>query len=186
MARLILFGPPGSGKGTQAASLSSCLQVPHISTGDLLRAAVANQTSLGNVAQGYLERGELVPDDVVIGMIRERLGQEDAQAGWLLDGFPRNLPQAHALDALLTEIGQAYEKVVNLQVPDDVLVERMLARGRKDDTETVIRRRLQVYVDQTAPLIQFYGDRNQLVNIDGNQAMDAVTANIQHVLNHHN
>ena len=167
MVRLILFGPPGSGKGTQAASLSSCLQVPHISTGDLLRAAVANKTPLGNTAKAYLDAGELVPDDIVIGMIRNRLSLADAQSGWLLDGFPRNLPQAHALDALLTEIGQEYEHVINLQVPDDALVGRMLERGRKDDTEAVIRRRLQVYQDQTAPLIQFYRDRNQLVDING-------------------
>ncbi len=182
MVRLILFGPPGSGKGTQAASLSSCLQVPHISTGELLRAAVANNTSLGKDAKAYLDRGELVPDAVVIDMIRERLSQGDTQSGWLLDGFPRNLPQADALDALLAEIGQEYEHVVNLQVPEDVLVARMMDRGRKDDTEKVIRRRLQVYQTQTAPLIQFYGDRDRLVNINGNQTVDTVTANIKDTL----
>ena len=182
MVRLILFGPPGSGKGTQATALAVNLQVPHISTGELLRDAVANHTTLGNQAQSYLDQGELVPDDVVIGMIRERLSQDDAQSGWLMDGFPRNIPQAHALDQLLTEIDQAYEHVINLQVSDDVLVERMLARGRKDDTEQVIRRRFQVYQEQTAPLIQFYCDRNCLVNINGAGAMDTVTASIQAVI----
>ena len=182
MARLILFGPPGAGKGTQAVELSDRFAVPHISTGDLFRAAVSEQTTLGVKAQGYLDRGELVPDDLVIDMIRERLVQPDAKAGWLLDGFPRTVPQAHALDELLSSIHQGLDRVVNLEVPDAFLLERLLGRGRKDDNEAVIRRRLQVYHDQTAPLIRFYGDRSQLTDIDGSAPVEDVTAAIQTAL----
>jgi adenylate kinase len=182
VVRLILFGPPGAGKGTQAVELSTRFSVPHISTGDLFRAAVSEQTPLGVKAQGYLDRGELVPDDLVIDMIRERLVQPDTQAGWLLDGFPRTVPQAHALDDLLSSIHQGLDRVVNLQVPDTFLVERLLGRGRKDDSEDVIRRRLQVYHDQTAPLTRFYGDRNQLTDIDGSVPVETVTAAIQAAL----
>ncbi len=182
MARLILFGPPGAGKGTQAIELSTRFAVPHISTGDLFRAAVAEQTALGFKAQGYLDRGELVPDALVIDMIRARLAQPDTQAGWLLDGFPRTVPQAEALDALLSSINQGLDRVVNLEVPDEFLLERLLGRGRKDDNEEVIRRRLQVYHDQTAPLIRFYGDRNQLTNIDGSATVEDVTDAIQTAL----
>lgn len=182
MARLILFGPPGAGKGTQAVELSTRFAVPHISTGDLFRAAVAEQTALGVKAQEYLDRGELVPDNLVIDMIRERLVQPDAQAGWLLDGFPRTVPQAQALDELLSSINQGLDRVVNLAVPDAFLLERLLGRGRKDDNEEVIRRRLQVYHDQTAPLIRFYGDRHQLTDIDGSAPVEVVTAAIQTAL----
>lgn len=182
MARLILFGPPGAGKGTQAVELSTRFTVPHISTGDLFRAAVSEQTALGVKAQEYLDRGELVPDELVIDMIRERLLQPDTQAGWLLDGFPRTVPQAHALDELLSSINQSLDRVVNLEVPDALLLERLLGRGRKDDNEEVIRRRLQVYHDQTAPLIRFYGDRNQLTDIDGSAPVEDVTAAIQTAL----
>ncbi|MCG9892647.1 MAG: adenylate kinase [Thermosynechococcaceae cyanobacterium MS004] len=179
MACFILFGPPGAGKGTQAALLSGLLSVPHISTGDLFRAAVSEKSPLGVKAQGYLDRGELVPDEVVIDMIHVRLAQEDAQKGWLLDGFPRTVPQAHALDALLTSIDQTIDVVLNLSVSDEFLLDRLLGRGRKDDTEDVIRRRLQVYHEQTAPLIQFYRDRNQLTDVDGSSPVEVVTASIE-------
>jgi adenylate kinase len=179
MARFILFGPPGAGKGTQASVLSSLLSLPHISTGDLFRAAVTEQTPLGLQAQTFLDRGELVPDEVVIGMIQERLGEKDSQPGWLLDGFPRTVPQAHALDILLTSLSQSINRVINLKVSDEFLLARLLGRGRKDDTEEVIRRRLQVYREQTAPLIQFYRDRNQLTDIDGSAPVEVVTASIQ-------
>jgi adenylate kinase len=182
VARLILFGPPGAGKGTQAVALSTRFAVPHISTGDLFRAAVSEQTPLGVKAKGYLDRGELVPDELVIDMIRERLVQPDTQAGWLLDGFPRTVPQAHALDDLLSSIHQGLDRVVNLQVPDGFLVERLLGRGRQDDSEEVIRRRLQVYHNQTAPLTRFYGDRHQLTDIDGSATVESVTAAIQAAL----
>lgn len=182
MARLILFGPPGAGKGTQAARLAEILGVPHISTGDIFRGAIAAQTSVGVKAQAYLDEGKLVPDSVVIDLVRERFTQPDTHPGWILDGFPRTVPQAHALDVLLAEIHQTSNRVINLEVPDEFLVQRMLGRGRKDDTEDVIRRRLQVYQDETAPLIRFYGDRNQVTNIDGTLPVDEVTASIQSAL----
>ncbi|MBW4692901.1 MAG: adenylate kinase [Lyngbya sp. HA4199-MV5] len=174
MARLILLGAPGAGKGTQAKALATLVQIPHISTGDILRAAVAQKTPLGVEAQSYMEQGNLVPDDLVIALIKERLSQADAQNGWILDGFPRNESQAAFLDKLLEEIDQAYRYAVNLEVPDDVLVQRMLGRGRADDTEDVIRQRLQVYHNQTAPLIDFYRVRHKLVSLDGNIPPEAV------------
>jgi adenylate kinase len=182
VARLILFGPPGAGKGTQAARLAEILGVPHISTGDIFRGAIAAQTPVGVKAQAYLDEGKLVPDSVVIDLVRERFTQPDTYPGWILDGFPRTVPQAHALDMLLAEIHQAFNRVINLEVPDEFLVQRMLGRGRKDDTEAVIRRRLQVYQDETSPLIRFYGDRNQVTDIDGSIPVDEVTASIQSAL----
>ncbi len=176
--RLILFGPPGSGKGTQAAALAEKYSVPHISTGDIFRAAVASGTPVGLRAKSYLDQGELVPDTVVVDMIEERLAEPDMANGWLLDGFPRTLPQANALDELLSKIQQSLDAVVNLMVPDSILVERLMGRGRKDDTEAVIRRRLEVYHEQTAPLIHFYRDRNQLIDIDGVQSVEQVTQSI--------
>jgi adenylate kinase len=182
VARLILFGPPGAGKGTQAVELSHHFSVPHISAGDLFRAAVVEKTPLGQKVQGFLDRGELVPDNVVIDMIRERLEQPDTQSGWLLDGFPRSLPQAQALDKLLSSLNQGLDRVINLAVSDDLLLERLLGRGRKDDSEAVIHRRLQVYHQQTAPLIHFYRERNQLTDIDGSTSVESVTAAIQAAL----
>ncbi len=182
MARLILFGPPGAGKGTQAARLAEILGVPHISTGDIFRGAIAARTPVGVKAQAYLDQGKLVPDSVVIDLVRERFSQADTHPGWILDGFPRTIPQAHALDTLLSEIHQGFNRVINLEVPDEFLVQRMLGRGRKDDTEDVIRRRLQVYQEETSPLIDFYRDRAELTDIDGSIPVDEVTASIQSAL----
>lgn len=179
MVRLILLGPPGAGKGTQAQALAEHWQTPHISTGDLLRAAVSNHTSLGVEAQSYMQRGELVPDHLVISMIRERLNQADTQRGWILDGFPRNATQANSLDDLLAEIDQAYDCAANLDVPDEILIARMLGRGRQDDTEATIRRRLEVYRERTAPLISFYRDRQRLKSIDGNAEVADITEAIK-------
>ncbi|NEP17232.1 MAG: adenylate kinase [Leptolyngbya sp. SIO4C1] len=182
MTRLIFLGAPGAGKGTQAQRLSAESQVPHISTGDILRTAVAKQTDLGKKAAHYMNAGELVPDDLILDLIRERLGQADATNGWILDGFPRNVSQANFLDGLLEEIQQPCDFVLNLDVPDEVLVTRLLSRGRQDDTEAVIRNRLAVYREQTEPLIDFYRGRQQLVSVNGNQPMDAVTAELKRVI----
>lgn len=182
MTRVIFLGPPGAGKGTQAQLLCEGAKVPHISTGDILRAAVKAKTELGQKAEGYMSAGELVPDDLILGLIRERLGEADATNGWLLDGFPRNVEQAKFLNALLDEIGQTCEVVINLEVPDDELVTRLLARGRSDDKEDVIRNRLEVYHEQTAPLIELYSGRKQLVSLNGNQEMDQVSAELQKIV----
>ena len=175
MTRVIFLGPPGAGKGTQAQILCESVKVPHISTGDILRAAVKAKTDLGVKAEGFMSAGELVPDDLILGLIRERLGQADTANGWLLDGFPRNVEQAEFLNTLLDEIGQTCEVVINLEVPDDELVTRLLARGRSDDKEDVIRNRLEVYREQTEPLIALYTGKDQLVTVNGDQEMAKVS-----------
>lgn len=182
MTRLIFLGPPGAGKGTQAKLLSEHCDVPHIATGDILRAAVADQTELGQKAEQYMNAGELVPDALILNLIRERLTQPDAKDGWVLDGFPRNVPQAEFLEQLLDEINQPFDFVVNLDVPNEVIISRLLKRGRKDDAEEVIRHRLDVYRQQTAPLIDFYRNRQKLVSIDGNQEMESVNADLRKVV----
>ena len=186
MTRLIFLGPPGAGKGTQAKQLSQSCEVPHISTGDILRAAVANGTELGKKAQFYMDAGELVPDELIINLIRERLTADDASSGWILDGFPRNVEQAAFLDELLQEIQQPFDCVVNLEVPDEVIVSRLVQRGtqegRSDDTEETIRHRLEVYREQTEPLTDFYRNRQQLVSVDGNQPVDDVTEDLAKVV----
>lgn len=178
MVRLIFLGPPGAGKGTQAQTLAQAEAIPHISTGDILRTAVAEQTELGQKAQSYMDRGELVPDQLMLDLVRDRLSQEDVKPGWILDGFPRTVGQATFLDKLLQEIEQTCDRVINIDAPDEVLVARLLGRGRKDDAEDVIRTRLAVYRKQTAPLIDFYGGRNQLIYINGDQPVAVVTAAI--------
>ncbi len=179
MARLIFLGAPGVGKGTQAKFLAEIAAIPHISTGDILRDAVARSTPFGLKAKEYMDRGDLVPDELVIDLIRDRLSQPDAQAGWILDGFPRNSTQARFLDELLQQIQQPYDHAVNFEVPDEILIARLLGRGRKDDTEEIIRHRLQVYGHQTAPLIDFYQGRKKLVSIDGNREVEEVTAELK-------
>ncbi|MBD2111949.1 MULTISPECIES: adenylate kinase [Cyanophyceae] len=182
MTRLIFLGPPGAGKGTQALLLAKDCEVPHISTGDILRSAVAVGSELGQKAEQYMSAGELVPDELILDLIQERLGQDDTQAGWLLDGFPRNVPQAEFLQKLLEQIEQPVDFVVNLDVEDDVIVARLLQRGRDDDEESVILNRLQVYREQTEPLIDFYRSRQQLVSVDGNQTMDVVHADLKRLV----
>ena len=188
MTRLIFLGPPGAGKGTQAKALAHHCNIPHISTGDILRQAVRQGSQLGLKVREYMESGELVPDQLVQDLIPERLRQPDAKQGWILDGFPRNISQAEFLDELLAELGpdsvgqSSNQRVLNLDVPDEVVVVRLLGRaqkeGRKDDTEEAIRRRLEVYREETAPVIGYYSDRHQLVAIDGNQPMEKVTAEL--------
>ena len=186
MTRLIFLGPPGAGKGTQAHILAQELEIPHISTGDILRNAKAAGTELGLKAKSYMDRGELVPDTLILDLGRDLLGQTDAEPGWILDGFPRTVSQATFLDELLQELDQVSDCVLNLEVPDEVLVERMLERGRKqgraDDTEEVIRRRLEVYRNQTAPLIDFYEQRQQLVSVDGDRSLEEVTSALKQVV----
>jgi len=172
--RLIFLGPPGAGKGTQAKLLAEILKIPHISTGDILRGAVAQATPLGQKAQAYMEKGELVPDELLLDLVRDRLNQSDAQNGWILDGFPRNVSQASFLDKLLQETNQTCE-CINLEVPDEVLIERMLGRGRTDDTPEAIRTRLDIYHNDTAPLIGYYRDRSSLRVIDGDRPLEDVT-----------
>lgn len=163
-------------------TLASLKQIPHISTGEILRAAVAGQTDLGIKAKGYMDRGELVPDQLVIDLIRERLGESDAKAGWILDGYPRNVAQADSLSELVTALNQTLDCVVNLDVPDEILVERLLNRGRKDDNEEVIRRRLEVYREQTAPLIEYYESHQNLTTINGSRSMEEVTADLKEIV----
>ena len=180
MTRVILVGPPGAGKGTQAVALSERLGVPHISTGDLFREHVNEQSSLGQEAKRYLDSGELVPDSVTNEMVRERLDAPDAKAGFLLDGFPRNTAQADVLSDILAGNNTEVDAVIQLDVSEDELVDRLLARGRSDDTEDVIRRRQQVYESETAPLLEYYADR--LVTVSGIGSVDEVAARVMDAL----
>ena len=183
MVQFIFLGPPGSGKGTQAARLSELFQVPHISTGDILRTHVAEQTDLGQTAKAYMDSGDLVPNELILSMVRDRLHQPDTERGWILDGFPRNVAQATFVEELVGQQparsaannGKERVNAINLEVPDGVLIERLLSRGRADDSEETIRHRLQVYHEQTEPLIQYYRDRNQLNVVNGNLPVDRVT-----------
>ncbi len=176
--RLVLLGPPGSGKGTQAARLKDYLQVPHISTGDLLRAEVAAGSPLGVQAKEVMARGDFVSDEILLGMLEDRLARPDAGNGFILDGYPRNLVQADALGALLKKIGQPMDYAVQLEVPTDLLVERIAGRaaaeGRADDTPDVVRNRLDKYTSQTAPVIDYYRQQGQLTVVDGVGSLDEV------------
>jgi adenylate kinase len=182
MTRLIFLGPPGAGKGTQAQCLAELLNIPHISTGEILRNAIAQGTLLGQKAQSYVDKGELVPDELLQDLIRERLNQPDAENGWILDGFPRTVNQASFLENLLQELNETYD-CVNLEVPDTVLLDRLLGRGRKDDSPETIRRRLEIYHNETAPLIDFYRDRSVLKSINGNRSPEEVTESLKQVMN---
>ncbi|HEY6034741.1 MAG TPA: adenylate kinase [Kofleriaceae bacterium] len=183
---LLLFGPQGAGKGTQAARIAAEYGIPHVSTGDMLRAAVANETELGRQAKPIMERGDLVPDELMVALIRERLGEPDAAEGFVLDGFPRTLAQAEALDAMLREIGRDLDAVVVLEASDAVVRERMLKRaeleGRADDTPEAIDRRLANYHAQTAPLVEWYRSRDKVAPVDGTPPVDEVWEQICNVL----
>jgi adenylate kinase len=180
--RLVLLGAPGSGKGTQAARLKGHLQVPHISTGDLLRAEVAAGSKLGLEAKEVMARGELVSDAILLGMLESRFSQADTAGGFILDGYPRNLAQAGALDGLLQRIGQPMDYAVQLDVPSELLVERIAGRaqaeGRADDSPESVRTRLRVYDQQTAPVIEFYRQHGQLTVVDGVGSLDQVFTRI--------
>lgn len=163
--RLLILGPQGAGKGTQAQLLSAELAIPHISTGDLFRAHLGEETALGTQVRGYLDAGALVPDEITNEMVRERLQEPDTASGFLLDGFPRTNGQADVLDGILGELGVALDAVVELVVAREVVVQRMLARGRADDTEDAIRTRLELYTAETAPLLDRY--RSIVRTVDG-------------------
>ncbi|MGY6555337.1 MAG: adenylate kinase [Wenzhouxiangella sp.] len=176
--RIVLLGPPGSGKGTQAALLKDRLQVPHISTGDLLRAAVKAGTPLGLKAKAAMDAGDLVSDDLVLGLIEERLGQPDIASGYILDGFPRNLIQAEALDRMLARLQQPVDRALELKVDEEQIVQRLAKRaaaeGRSDDTEEVVRNRLSVYHQQTAPVTGHYDQHGVLARVDGIGSIEAI------------
>ena len=184
--RLVLRGAPGSGKGTQAARLKEHLQVPHISTGDLLRAEVAAGSKLGLEAKEIMARGELVSDAILLGMLEDRFSRDDTRGGFILDGYPRNLAQADALNALLERIGQPMDAAVQLEVPTELLVERIAGRaaaeGRADDSPESVRTRLQVYNDQTAPVVDFFRQRGKLSVVDGVGSLDEVFTRIVEAL----
>lgn len=174
--RLLFIGPPGAGKGTQAGRVADRLGIPHISTGDMFRHHVAAGTELGKQVKAIMEAGDYVPDSITVAMLKERIAEDDAAGGFILDGFPRTIAQVEALDELIGEDG--LDKVVLFRVDNDVLVERMLARGRADDNEETIRNRLNVYEEQTAPLIDLYRERGVLVEVDGVGEIDEITERV--------
>lgn len=180
--RLVIMGPPGAGKGTQAAVIASMLGVPHVSTGDIFRTNVSQGTPLGVEARKYMDAGEYVPDGVTNAMVRDRLTQEDCRPGFLLDGYPRTVEQVGELNAMLSSASQRLDAVLELTVDMDEVVGRLVKRaseqGRSDDTEDVIRRRLEVYFDQTAPLIEMYRSQGLLVQVDGLGEISDVTGRI--------
>lgn len=184
--RLVLLGAPGSGKGTQAARLKEYLDVPHVSTGELLRAAVAAGTPLGLQAKGVMEAGGLVSDDVVLGMLEQRLLMPDTRNGFILDGYPRNLAQANALTVLLTKLNQPVDIAVQLDVDTEILVQRLAGRaqdeGRADDSPDAVRKRLGVYQSQTAPVVDFYRNLGKLAHLDGVGSLDVVFTRITEAL----
>ena len=184
--RIVLLGAPGSGKGTQAARMVEALGLPHISTGVLLRAAVASGSDLGKKAKAVMDRGELVSDDIMLGLIEERLGQDDARQGFILDGYPRNIAQAEALDELLGRLGQPLEDALQIDVDEEQVIKRIAGRaaeeGRSDDSEDVVRNRMRVYSEQTAPVAGYYADRGLLTRILGEGSIEEVFQRIIGVL----
>lgn len=183
--RLILLGPPGAGKGTQAKLLVEAYGIPQLSTGDILRSAIAAKTPLGLEAKAIVDRGDLVSDTVVNGIVSERLDAEDCKPGFILDGFPRTIAQAEALDAMLADKGVALDAVIEIKADADELVRRVIQRAkesggaRADDNEEVLRKRLGVYQEQTAPLVAYYADKGLLKTVDGMAPVDQVTTAIR-------
>lgn len=184
--RIVLLGPPGAGKGTQASAIVDAQRIPHVSTGDMLRAAVKAGTPIGLKAKAVMDAGELVSDEIVIGIAEERLGQSDARGGFLLDGFPRTIAQAEALEGLLAKLGTPLDCCLALTVDNEAVVQRLLKRaqieGRADDNEATIRERMRVYDSQTAPLLAFYRTRGLLREVDGMGTVEAVGQRIREAL----
>ncbi len=189
--RLILLGPPGAGKGTQAKILIDAYGIPQLSTGDILRSAIAARTPMGLAAKEIMDRGDLVPDEVVNGIISERLDAEDVKAGFILDGFPRTIPQAEALDQMLEEKGMQIDGVIEITADPDVLVNRIVNRAREsaatsgaraDDNPEVVRKRLDVYRELTEPLVGYYREHGLVKTVDGMQPVEEVTASIRRAL----
>jgi len=184
--RIVLLGAPGSGKGTQAALLVELLKLPHISTGELLRSAVASGTELGRQAKVVMDRGELVSDDIMLGLIEERLSQDDTRGGFILDGYPRNIDQAGALDGLLARLEQPVDKALQIDVDVERVIERIARRaaeeGRSDDSEDVARNRMKVYAQQTAPVVDYYAAQGVLSRVLGIGSIDEVFQRITGVL----
>ena len=180
--RLVFIGPPGAGKGTQSERLIEYLNIPHLSTGDMLRDAVKRQTPVGQLAEKYMSSGQLVPDPIIVKVVGERLSQADCEKGCLFDGFPRTIGQARALDDFLEQLGTPLDAVLELQVPDDLLFARLAGRGRADDRPEVIRQRLQSYYQQTQPLLDYYEKRGILRPIDGTGTPEEVFERIKQVI----
>lgn len=184
--RLLIVGPPGAGKGTQAVRIAERLGIPAISTGDIFRANVSQETELGVLAKSYMDKGEYVPDSVTNDMVADRLAQDDAKDGFLLDGYPRTLPQVEALDQMLKELGTALDRVLLLDVDTELVIGRLVERGRQegrsDDTEETIRHRIEVYTEQTAPLVDVFEQRGLLRRVDGSASIDDVTVALQEAL----
>ena len=180
--RIVFIGPPGAGKGTQAERLIEAYKLAHLSTGDMLRAARDAKTEVGRKAEVYMSAGQLVPDEVIVGIIGERLGQADCQSGYLLDGFPRTIAQAQALDALLEKHGTPLDVVLELRVPEEELFRRLAGRGRADDKPEVIRQRLVAYRNQTEPLLDYYTKRGLLTSISGLGTVDEIFERIRATL----
>jgi len=183
---LLVLGPQGAGKGTQAKRIAAEYGVPHVSTGDMFRAAIAARTELGRRVEPILASGELVPDELTVALIRERLAAEDAGGGFVLDGFPRNLAQAEALDGMLAEIGRGLDAILFFDLPDEVVTARMLGRaaeeGRPDDTPEVIARRLELYHEQTEPVVEHYRVTGRLVPLHAERTIEQVWAEVQEAL----
>lgn len=186
MKFIILIGPPGAGKGTQAKLLEQSLGLPQVSTGDLFRYNLKNETELGLLARTYMDKGELVPDEVTVAMVKDRLSQADAAEGAVLDGFPRTQAQADALDQMLSQLGGRITVVPNIVVEREELVRRLMKRseieGRADDTEETIRNRMRVYEEQTKPLLDYYKQRGLVVDVNGLQSVEAVQQDLRRVI----
>jgi len=186
VTRLLLIGPPGAGKGTQAAKLAEAFKIPAISTGDIFRENVKNETALGKQARALMDRGEYVPDSLTNDLVRDRLAWDDAKEGFLLDGYPRTSDQVEELDRILAADGESLSAVVQITANTDEVVRRLrnraIEQGRTDDTEDVIRHRLDIYAEQTAPLIEVFSNRQLVVEVDGLGAVEIVTARILEAL----